>query len=345
MVVDATREPPIVPDAKGTVAPGKTATLTDPYDPVDTAWQPWFDAAQVSFGNEVVPYIDPNKLFKDMVAAIRTAKSPGHFVGLLAWNADQDFELIAGDPTTTLKSLLPSADAAGARVSAMVYHQDSRFGARDNTPIVTTIGGLKHGMAVHDDRVMQLTGASYLAASALGYSRAVGAHHQKVLVVSGEQGLIGFQGGVDIDPDRRSLGGGLGLHDVHTRLIGPAAWFLYSGFMKRWNEHPLSAKAPLPPLPTPANQPDNLAIQVAHTYPNGATNPGLAPGGYSFAPSGDRSLKAMLLRGIANAKEFIYLEDQYLVDMAISNALKAALPNVKKLIILALRTDSWPCSA
>lgn len=340
MAVDATREPPIVPDAKGKVEPGKTATLVDIYDPVDTAWQPWFDAKHVSFGNDVVPYIDPNKLFKDMAAAIRTAKTPAHFVGLLAWNSEQDFELVEGDPSTTLKSLLPAADAMGVRICAMLYRQDTRFGSRNNTPIVTTINGLKHGLAVHDQRVMELTGFSSVAAATLGYSTKVGAHHQKVLLVNGDQGLIAFQGGIDIDPDRRSLGGGPGLHDVHTRLMGPAAWFLYEGFMKRWNEHPTSAAKPVPSLSVPANQPSDLAVQIAHTYPNGATNPGLAPGGYAFAASGDQSLRSMILRGIANSKEFIYVEDQYLVDFSVSNALKAALPNIKKLIILVVQTGS-----
>lgn len=340
MAVDATREPPIVPDSSGKVEPGKTATLVDIFDPIDSGWQPWFDTKSVSFGNEVIPYIDPNKLFKDMAAAIRTASSPGHFIGLLGWNCDDSFQLVAGDAATTIKALLTAADAAGVRTCAMLYRQDKRFGARDNRPAIATIAKLKNGQAVHDERVMELGAAASLAATFLGYSNKVGAHHQKVLLVLGTQGLIGFQGGIDIDPDRRSLSGGPGLHDVHTRLIGPSAWFLHAAFMKRWNEHPDNLKRTIAPIPVPPNQPDNLAVQVAFTFPNGKSNSGLAPGGYAFAPSGDQSLKQMILRGIGNAKEFIYIEDQYLVDFSISDALKKALPNIKKLIVLIAQTGS-----
>jgi len=47
-----------------------------------------------------------------------------------------------------------------------------------------------------------------------------------------------------------------------------------------------------------------------------------------------------VLHGIATAREFIYLEDQYLVDMSIGNALKDALPSIKKLVILICSTTS-----
>ncbi|MBK8258034.1 MAG: hypothetical protein IPK82_35880 [Polyangiaceae bacterium] len=43
---------------------------------------------------------------------------------------------------------------------------------------------------------------------------------------------------------------------------------------------------------------------------------------------------------ISKAQKFIYVEDQYLVSMDISNSLKAALPNIQKLIILICPTGS-----
>ncbi len=47
----------------------------------------------------------------------------------------------------------------------------------------------------------------------------------------------------------------------------------------------------------------------------------------------------MLLKAIRTARRFIYIEDQYLVSMEISNALLAALPNIQHLTILINHRD------
>ena len=46
----------------------------------------------------------------------------------------------------------------------------------------------------------------------------LGSHHHKILIVYGDEGLIGFCGGVDLDKNRLGY-----LHDVHLRVLGGSA--------------------------------------------------------------------------------------------------------------------------
>jgi len=93
---------------------------------------------------------------------------------------------------------------------------------------------------------------------------------------------------------------------------------------------------------------DELRVRIGRTYANTDSDvpiwpfPGhslYGPGGpYRFAPKGERTVEEAVLHAISRATKFIYIEDQYLFCMKISDALKNALPNIKKLIILI--TDS-----
>jgi phosphatidylserine/phosphatidylglycerophosphate/cardiolipin synthase-like enzyme len=56
--------------------------------------------------------------------------------------------------------------------------------------------------------------------------------------------------------------------------------------------------------------------------------------GYRFAPKGEQTAKRMILKAIREARQFIYIEDQYLVSMELSRALQAALPRIQHLTIV-----------
>src|SRR5215831_473296 len=60
-----------------------------------------------------------------------------------------------------------------------------------------------------------------------------GAHHQKLVLVYGKEGLIAYCGGVDLNPDRLTA-----LYDVHCRIKGPIAQELLQVFNERWLNHP-----------------------------------------------------------------------------------------------------------
>lgn len=109
---------------------------------------------------------------------------------------------------------------------------------------------------------------------------------------------------------------------------------------------------PAPPAPNPAGN-DAFAsrqiVQIGRTFgdpichgarlPFGAdlqgfaplpasdsiTSPHRDPNTYDFAPHGEQTIKLLLLKAIALAKRFIYVEDQYLIDEDIAHAVAAAL--------------------
>ena len=352
----STSTEPVIDLPTITAAPGGATTTVVGFDPEDPDASPWTVTANPTrsamlAGNEVIPYIRSDKLFPDIVAAIRTATSGQHFIWIVGWNLSDatthggpgtGLVLVPGDATTSILNLFTTADTAGVRIRMMLFRHDTASNARDNSELVAFVQGLPNGMAVLDDRVVVGAGSlsSYIPGAPAG-AHYVGSHHQKIIVVSGSEGLVAFQGGYDLDADRISLGGGPGLHDVHSRIRGPSAKSLAEAIRERWNDRPGLATAQL--LPVVATQPtfpDDKSVQIAHTFPNPnkhAINGGVA---YGFAPAGEITVKQLLLKAISTARQFIYVEDQYLFDMDISNALRAALPNIQKLLILIVGSGS-----
>jgi phosphatidylserine/phosphatidylglycerophosphate/cardiolipin synthase-like enzyme len=340
MALSTTRLPPVVPGPVS-VKPGARNTVVHPFDPVDSNASIWFPPpaigkSSVRSPNEVIPYIDGREAYKDVVAAIRTAKRPGHFIYLVGWLLVHDFPLIDGDASTTIEALFTAASKRNVDIRVMLYHQ-TKLSGEDNTNAINFIGSLPNGKAIHDDRVVR---GSLFARILSPY---LGVHHQKVLIVNGEEGLVAFQGGMDINGDRLHFGGPFGLHDVHTRIRGLAAGSLWKLFVERWDDHPQSAKFTQIPkqVSDTGNVTDDLQVEVGRTYPNSNAHTLFGGGGpYHFAASGEQTVQALVLNAISKSKKFIYIEDQYLFDMNISNALKAALPNLKKLIILITATGN-----
>jgi phosphatidylserine/phosphatidylglycerophosphate/cardiolipin synthase-like enzyme len=292
-----------------------------------------------------------------MFAAIQTANANGHFIYMLNWWSDLTVSLVFGNPN--LGALLSSAVAAGVQVRAMLWDQANlpRFSLlpqfwpdpsafQQNTAQVTQINAITPHPSIKD-----ANGGAILDNNTL----AVGSHHQKILVVNGSSGLIGFCGGVDFNPDRihhLDRQPGSPMHDVHCRIQGTAAWDLLNIFLQRWSDHPSSAAIdsakgalrgdtvglPLPP------DPGTQYVQIGRTFGNGSghiSGSGVVGiksksgnGWYSWAPNGEQTAQGIIFHAIEQAKKFIYIQDQYLISMDASNKLKAQLPNIDRLIIL-----------
>ncbi|RLN71676.1 hypothetical protein BBJ28_00024415 [Nothophytophthora sp. Chile5] len=146
--------------------------------------------------------------------------------------------------------------------------------------------------------------------------------------------------------------------DAALRLEGPAADDVAANFLARWNspELPLltgfrdddgdvvqifsnppvdrstnvtwnrPSSSPQPPRPHTGSpdSPEGLAsVQIARTFS--------CKVGYSFAPDGEASVLRSRLKAIANARNFVYVEDQYFVlvpelQHALLDALRRGLP-------------------
>jgi phosphatidylserine/phosphatidylglycerophosphate/cardiolipin synthase-like enzyme len=229
-------EPPIVPLRLVKFAPNDPNGAVEPYDPIDEDWQRWFpDPSRVREGNEVIPYLDAAKLFADMASAIRTATGPGHGILFSAWSVELDLELVPGDPSSTLAELFASAGARGIEVFVLLNKFSAKvpqFAGFDNTLDAERLDALPGVHAIHDDLLLRvpLVGDE------------VQTHHQKLLVVSGEEGLVGFVGGVDLEPNRLTI-----VQDLHLRLRGAAARDLYRTLVERWDDHDTGLSPP-PPL-------------------------------------------------------------------------------------------------
>lgn len=294
--------------------------------------------------NDVTTLVDGTATFASMVQAMKTATDPDkHFIYLLGWWLTDQFELIPGDKTSTVQALLKKASDAGVQVRAMLWCQ-GYWGKNQNRDECKRINALKKGAAIYDNRTLN-----------------IGSHHQKILAVNGSDGLITFCGGLDINPDRIAAKGtapnaagdtkGAPLHDVHCRVKGPAAGDLLRIFVDRWKDHPGSgaldtAKGAL--LGDGMALPNIIAgkknwVQIGRTFGNGGRNAGIAgtkesPEGYDFAPDGEQSAARMIIRGIQQARNFIYVEDQYFVDTAPT---QAAGLDVRAALIAALAQGSF----
>ncbi len=329
--MDTRPEPPIVPLRLGTLAPNEANLLVEPYDPVDQDWQRWFpDPSRVHDGNEVVPYLDAGKLFADMASAIRTATHLGHCILFSAWSVDLDLELVPGDPSSTLAELFASAGARGIEVFVLLNKFSAKvlqFAGFDNTLDAERLDALPGVHAIHDDLLLRvpLVGDE------------VQTHHQKLLVVSGEEGLVGFVGGVDLEPNRLTI-----VQDLHVRVRGPAARDLYRTLVERWDDHD-TGLSPLPPLASTGLSPKrDLRAGVVRTYPNAKAHGGLRrepDRAYGFAPGGEGSYRELVLHAIAQAKKHIYVEDQYMVSLELAQAIAAAAPRLEFVCLLLAGDD------
>jgi phosphatidylserine/phosphatidylglycerophosphate/cardiolipin synthase-like enzyme len=329
MAFDPLEPPKLLIDRTVHIQREKTCSITAPMDLQQSTPPRWFTTGgtpamqPIRHNNEVLGIIDGTDTFLEMHEAILTACTSGHYICLLAWFLGGRARLNPSYPSSEVMQLFNRASGLGVQVRAMLWDQ----ALTQNNAEVGQINALANGAAILDNRTLNL-----------------GAHHQKILIVKGAEGLEAFCGGVDINPDRvpPATGNGRPLHDVHCRIKGPGAFDLLQIFVQRWNDHPdhvnldarkgvlLGSAETVPPAPPNGRH----VVQIGRTYPNGSNHAGIGRGGYSFAPNGEQTTWRMIAEAIGKAKKFIYIEDQYLVDMRASNALVGALPNIKHLTIL-----------
>lgn len=186
--------------------------------------------------------------------------------------------------------------------------------------------------------------SSELIGLGLSAQRNFNVFHQKIQIVRNASGIHAYCGGIDLnanrtqDRDHASRGP---FHDVHARVNGPAAGELATTFIERWGTRSpalrLAEAGALNGLPTTG--PD--VVQVARTYYGALPGSGR---GFSFAPTGERTIIDTLLQAIERARRHIYIEDQYLTPPAeFAFALAAAATRVSgPLVILVPSTTDQP---
>jgi phosphatidylserine/phosphatidylglycerophosphate/cardiolipin synthase-like enzyme len=308
-------------------------------------------------GNLVQELIRGPETYKAMVEVLKSATDGGataknHFIYLAGWTLFPDLQLIPGDSTSTFYFRAKEAVVAGVQVRALLWlGNDKKSGAHLPGGVVSRLSALENPI-----KTPGANGAAVADARTLNYGSH---HQKFLVVygtVNGNETLQSMLGGIDINPDRMykkgvppNKGGdthGAPFEDVHCRIIGPASVGVLKTFAQRWNDHPegsahnAGTKGPLrgtafvslpPTLTVPAQPMGKAWVQIGRTFgarsmtdPRGSWNPAsnalyLMKDAYPFAPNGEFTIAHMIERGIDKAKFFIYVEDQYFVEVSAGN--------------------------
>ena len=164
----------------------------------------------------------------------------------------------------------------------------------------------------------------------------LGVYHQKYVNIQTAGGaLLSYLGGIDINSDRPDTTihrARRPFHDVQVRITGPAVADVVRSYAERAGAH----AAPIAiPTPGPGTIPDagSHLVQVARTYFKPA--PGSPTPAYTFAPNGESTSVRTIKAAIAQASDFIYIEDQYFTppDDYVQALLDAGTRGVRALFI------------
>ena len=293
---------------------GNPATRLDSRHPGGIAW---------TTGNQVRPLLHGATYFAELLAGIRAMRE-GDLLLFTDWRGDPDERL--GGPGTEVARVLAEAARRGVIVRGLLWrsHLDRfRFSLQEHRDLGEAIVAAG-GECLLDMRV-----------------RNRGSHHQKLVVLRhvGRPELdVAYVGGIDLCHGRRDdhmhggdeqpcpLGAAYGprppWHDLQIAIQGPAVADVETVFRERWEDPAPLTRSPLrrwrdrvlrpiEPAPCPTQLPDpqpcgSDAVQLLRTYPYRRRH------GYSFAPSGERSIARAYRKAVGRAQRLVYVEDQYL---------------------------------
>jgi phosphatidylserine/phosphatidylglycerophosphate/cardiolipin synthase-like enzyme len=129
-------------------------------------------------------------------------------------------------------------------------------------------------------------------------------HHEKVILIDDRIAYVGgidltIDGGDPYDTPNHRARGGIGWHDVATRIEGPAVKDVAEHFRLRWR----AATQEALPAPAEPETAGDVEIQIARTLPAGT---------YKAVPDGDYSILESYLAALRSAERIVYLENQFL---------------------------------
>jgi phosphatidylserine/phosphatidylglycerophosphate/cardiolipin synthase-like enzyme len=318
-------------------------TIVIPHDPEDDNALEWAckencpdQAVPVqSSGNEVVYLIDGKEALPQFQCEMEKTAGPGDFIYLLGWYCDVDMPFPSG---RTLRQMWTEKAKAGVKIRMMLCAQfhEGNLGikAHANAKAIKFVNSLS---SYRDEWWRTDSIAGGILDDHFAFT---GSHHQKILIVKAGDQLTAFCGGVDVNPDRITpCTDGAPLHDVHCRIRGLGALGLLRIFLDRWNDFVTQRMVPaaeglLGGEAVTMRPAGTFHVQVCRTFGRIGN---LAPpfgGPYAFAKNGDQSIRKMIENAIQQAQRFIYIEDQYLIELDIARLIAKQLPKLRHVTIL-----------
>jgi phosphatidylserine/phosphatidylglycerophosphate/cardiolipin synthase-like enzyme len=178
----------------------------------------------------------------------------------------------------------------------------------------------------------------------------LGVYHQKLVGIrTGGNQFLAYLGGIDInsdridDPNHRAIHP---FHDVQARVTGPAAGDVIQTIASRAKYHNTQSAVAVPASINPITDNPHL-VQIGRTYYKPEPTSGSKP--FDFAPSGETTTIKTVKQAIEQARDFIYIEEQYFTppDDYVQALLDAATPSrgVSALIITVPYQTDQPYGA
>uniref|UniRef100_M4BLJ9 phospholipase D n=1 Tax=Hyaloperonospora arabidopsidis (strain Emoy2) TaxID=559515 RepID=M4BLJ9_HYAAE len=337
--------------------------LTEQEITVSRGGVPRSDMATYSTGNDVKTFTVTKEFFDSLYDDLSATKEKDRVL-VTAYNTD----LMPFKPETDPQGLVSNFDVVFGNVikrggDVKILCWATKFPSKQDIIVRNKINslpksGLNDGNAqlIFDDRLPM----------------GISSHHQKTVVIAAsvssdpEEFPVAYVGGIDITNDRwdtiyhneSALREKAGINldykgwvDSSLRIHGPAAKDVAANFLARWNslfvpcqdlvDNVVSFKNPqysfLPALNYSSSNTTstlgNQSVQIVRTYSCTYKH-------YEFAPSGETSLLHARVKAIRNAKNFIYVEDQYFIYVPeLLEALLAVMPIIKRLIVVVQPPD------
>jgi phosphatidylserine/phosphatidylglycerophosphate/cardiolipin synthase-like enzyme len=257
--------------------------------------------------------VDGGEALPRIAEALSGARSHVHIAG---WHVTPDFGLTRDDRASRLRDLLGDlAERVDVRVLLWAGAPLRAF-----TPARAAVRRIRE----------ELIRGTRVQCALDSHERPMHCHHEKLIIVDGE---VAFVGGIDLtslggdrfDTSEHLMCGRLGWHDASSRVRGPAVADVAAHFAARWREVTGEQLEETPP-PDPAG---DVELQVVRTLPDKI---------YEFLPQGDFRILEAYTRALRSAREFVYLESQFLwsaqVVEILANKLREPPSNDFRVVVL-----------
>lgn len=250
-------------------------------------------------GTSLEVLVDGEEAFGAMADAIAGARDHVHVAG---WHIEPDFDL--AEHGTLEETLAEAGRNADVRVLSWA-----------GAPLPPPFRPRRAEAAAVAERLGRLKGVRVALDSK---ERLLHCHHEKLVIVDGTTAFVGgfdfsTLGASRLDASHHPPKEPMGWHDAAFRIEGPLVRDVAAHFALRWAEN----AGEYPPVGSPPPSGD-VEAQLVRTVPENV---------YDGLPRGDFTLLASYVAALREARELVYLENQFLWSSEVVRILAEKLRN------------------